>query len=98
MYDFVTKHYSQEHLKSSDKCRNTPTRAEKQSVSSMAKPAVCIKKSHFQTACTSKVKAQSRNTSRLDENRVYDDKSSGGDENHTFSLSTRQSSKNQAFF
>ena len=64
----------------------------------MAKPAVCIKWNHFQTVCTSKDKAQSRNTSRLEEKKVYDDKSSAEDEKHTFSLSTRQSSKNQLFF
>ena len=69
-----------------------------QSVQRMAKPTVCIKRNHFQTVCTSKDKAQSRNTSRSDENKVYDDKSSAGDENHTFSLSTRQSFKNQPFF
>ena len=75
---------SQEHLKSSEKCRNTPTRAKEQSVQRMAKPAVCTKRNHFQTVCTSKDKAQSRNTSRLDENKIYDDKSSAGYEKHTF--------------
>ena len=89
---------SQEHLKSSEKCRNTPTRAEEQSVQRMAKPAVCIKRNHFQTVCTPKEKAHSQNTSRLDENKVYDDQSSARDENHTFSLSTWQSSKNQPLF
>ena len=89
---------SQEHLKSSEKCRNTPTRAKEQSVQRMAKPAVCTKRNHFQTVCTSKDKAQSRNTSRLDENKIYDDKSSAGYEKHTFSLRTKQSSKNQTLF
>ena len=94
-------HLSESHattcLKSSKKCRNTPTRAEKQSVQHMARPAVCIKRNHFQTVCTSKDKAKSRNMNRLDENKVYDDKSSAGDEKHTFLLSIRQSSKNQPF-
>ena len=89
---------SQEHLKSSEKCRNTPTRAEEQSAQRMAKPAVSIKRNHFQIVCRAKDKAQSRNTSRLDENKIYDDKSSAGDEKHTFSLTTKQSSKNQPFF
>ena len=38
---------SKEHLKSSDKLRNIPTRAEKQSVQRVAKPAECIKRNHF---------------------------------------------------
>ena len=75
---------SQEHLKSSKKCRNTPTRAEKQSVQRMAKPAACSHRNHFQTVCRSKDKAQSRNTSCLDENALYDDKASDEDEKHTF--------------
>ena len=53
---------------------------------------------HVQTVCTSKDKAQSRNTSRLDENKVYDVTSSARDKKHSFSLSTRQSSKNQPCF
>ena len=75
-----------------------PTRAEKQSFQRMAKPAVCIKRNHFQTVCTSKDKAQSRNTSRLDEKRLHDEKSRARGEKHTYSLSTRQSPKNQPFF
>ena len=47
--------------------------------------------------CTSKDKGQSRNTSRLDEKKVYNDKSSDEGENHTFSLSSKQSSKNKPF-
>ena len=64
----------------------------------MAKLAVCSKKNHFQTVCTSKDKAKSRNASRLDENELYDDKPSDEDEKYTFSLSTKQSSKNNPFF
>ena len=48
--------------------------------------------------CRSKDKAQSRKTSRLDENEVYDDKASEEDEKHTFSLSKKQSWKNKPFF
>ena len=54
----------------------------------------CGKRNHFQTACLSKDKGESR----LDENEVFDDKSSDEDEKHTFSLSTKQSSKNKPFF
>ena len=64
----------------------------------MAKLAVCSKRNHFQTVCTSKDKAKSRDASRLDENEVYDDKSSDEDEKHICSLSTKQSSKNNHFF
>ena len=52
----------------------------------MAKLAVCSKRNHFQTVCTSKDKAKSWNANRLDENEVYDDKSSDEDEKHTCSL------------
>ena len=64
----------------------------------MAKPAVCSHRNHFQTVSRSKDKAQSRKTSRLDENEVYDDKASEEDEKHTFSLSAKQSWKNKPFF
>ena len=64
----------------------------------MAKLAVCSKRNHFQTVCSSKDKAKSRNANCLDENEVYDDKSSNEDEKHTCSLSTKQSSKNNHFF
>ena len=80
-----SRNNSHGYLKSSEKCPNTPTRAEKQSVQRIAKPAVCIKRNHFQTVCTSKDKVQSRNTSCLDENALYDDKASDEDEKHTFS-------------
>ena len=45
----------------------------------------------------SKDEVESRNTSRLDdnENQVFNDKSSDEDEKHTFSLSTKQSSKHK---
>ena len=64
----------------------------------MAKLAVCSKRDHFQTVCTSKDRAKSRNASRLDEKEVYDDKSSYEGENHTCSLSAKKSSKNNYFF
>ena len=46
----------------------------------------------------SKDKTESRNTSRLDENEVFDDKSSDKNEKHTFFLRTNQSSKNKPLF
>ena len=75
-------------LKSSEKCRNTPTRAEKQSVQRMAKPAVDVV-----GGTTSKP-----NQEHLHQNEVFDDKPSDKDEKHTFSLSTKQSSKNKLLF
>ena len=52
----------------------------------MAKPAVYIKRNHLQTVCTSKDKAQRRNTSRLEENKIYYYKSRAGREKHKYLL------------
>ena len=46
----------------------------------------------------SKDKGESRNTSRLGENEVFDEKSSDEDEKHTVLLTTKQSSKNKSPF
>ena len=64
----------------------TPLGRKKQSVQRMARPTACSHRNHFQTVCMSKDKAQSRNTSCLDENEFYDDKSSDEDEKHNFSI------------
>ena len=61
----------------------------------MTKPAVCSHRNHLQTVSRSKDKAQSRETSRLEENEVYDDKASEEDEKHAFSLRAKQSWKNK---
>ena len=54
----------------------------------------CGKRNHFRNR-VSKDKERSRNTCRLDENEVSDNEPRDEDEKHTFSLSTKQSLKNE---